>query len=41
MLMMFYIDHDINSIQNFMDQETRDSYQMIDVNVYQENLFHN
>ena len=23
-----------------MDQETRDSYQMIDVNVYQENLFH-
>lgn len=35
-----YIDHDINSIQNFMDQETRDSYQMIDVNVYQENLFH-
>lgn len=35
-----YIDHDINSIQNYMDQETRDSYQMIDVNVYQENLFH-
>jgi S-adenosylmethionine decarboxylase len=36
----YYIDHKINSIQNFVDDETRDRYQMIDVNVYQENIFH-
>lgn len=35
-----YIDHKINSIQNYIAKETRDHYQMIDVNVYQENLFH-
>lgn len=35
-----YIDHDINSIQNYMSQDTKDDYEMIDVNVYQENLFH-
>jgi S-adenosylmethionine decarboxylase len=35
-----YIDHDINSIQNFMSEDTQDAYQMIDVNMYQENLFH-
>jgi S-adenosylmethionine decarboxylase len=35
-----YIDHKINSIQNFMDPATRGRYQMIDVNVYQENVFH-
>ncbi|MCI0504509.1 MAG: adenosylmethionine decarboxylase [Gammaproteobacteria bacterium] len=35
-----YIDHEINSIQNFISQDTRDRYQMIDVNVYQENIFH-
>ncbi len=35
-----YIDHDINSIQNYMTKDTRDAYEMIDVNVYQENLFH-
>jgi S-adenosylmethionine decarboxylase len=35
-----YIDHDINSIQNFIARDTRDHYQMIDVNVYQENIFH-
>jgi len=35
-----YIDHQINSIQNFLAQETYDQYQMVDVNVYQENLFH-
>lgn len=35
-----YIDHQINSIQNFLSQDTRDNYQMIDVNVYQENIFH-
>lgn len=35
-----YIDHDINSIQNYMTEDTRNAYEMIDVNVYQENLFH-
>ncbi len=33
-------DHDINSIQNYFSSETRNNYQMIDVNVYQENIFH-
>ncbi len=35
-----YIDHKINSIQNFLARDTRQRYQMVDVNVYQENLFH-
>ncbi|MDH5180510.1 MAG: adenosylmethionine decarboxylase [Gammaproteobacteria bacterium] len=35
-----YIDHKINSIQNFIAKDTKDIYQMIDVNVYQENIFH-
>lgn len=36
----YFIDHKINSIQNYMAGKTRDMYQMIDVNVYQENIFH-
>lgn len=36
----FFIDHKINSIQNYMTGDTKDAYQMIDVNVYQENIFH-
>ena len=35
-----YIDHKLNSIQNFLARDTRERYQMIDVNVYQENIFH-
>jgi S-adenosylmethionine decarboxylase len=35
-----FIDHKINSIQNFLSHDTRKRYQMIDVNVYQENIFH-
>jgi S-adenosylmethionine decarboxylase len=35
-----FIDHQINSIQNFLSKDTRDRYQMIDVNVYQEHIFH-
>ncbi len=35
-----FIDHDISSIQEYIDQEFLDIYQMIDVNVYQENTFH-
>ncbi len=35
-----FSDHRINSIQNYLDRRTRERYQMIDVNVYQENIFH-
>ena len=35
-----FIDHKINSIQNYISKETRDLYQMVDVNVYQDNIFH-
>ncbi len=35
-----FIDHKINSIQNYISNETRDMYQCIDVNVYQEKIFH-
>ena len=35
-----FIDHEINSIQNFLSEDTQARYQMIDVNVYQENIFH-
>lgn len=35
-----FIDHRINSIQNYISQSTRNLYDMIDVNVYQENIFH-
>ncbi|MED5526868.1 adenosylmethionine decarboxylase [Gallaecimonas pentaromativorans] len=35
-----YIDHEINSIQNFLSEDTKSHYQMVDVNMYQENIFH-
>jgi S-adenosylmethionine decarboxylase len=35
-----FIDHNINSIQNYIAKDTFNRYEMIDVNVYQENLFH-
>ena len=35
-----YIDHDITSIQNFFTDDIESIYKMIDVNVYQENIFH-
>ncbi len=35
-----FIDHEINSIQNYLSEDTRSAYQMTDVNVYQEHLFH-
>ncbi len=35
-----YIDHEINSIQNYIADDTKALYQMIDVNVYQEKIFH-
>ena len=35
-----FMDHAMNSIQNFIPKDIKDRYQMIDVNVYQENIFH-
>ena len=35
-----YIDHEITSIQNYFSPDTESLYKMIDVNVYQENIFH-
>ncbi|NDD30013.1 MAG: adenosylmethionine decarboxylase [Proteobacteria bacterium] len=35
-----YIDHKITSIQDFLAKRIRERYSMIDVNVYQENMFH-
>jgi S-adenosylmethionine decarboxylase len=36
----YYKDHEINSIQNFIDPKTLTRYDAIDVNVYQSNIFH-
>jgi S-adenosylmethionine decarboxylase len=36
----YFIDHAINSIQNFIAADTKALYHMIDVNIYQENIFH-
>lgn len=35
-----FIDHKLNSIQNYIRQDLIDQYYMIDVNVFQENIFH-
>ncbi|WP_019006270.1 adenosylmethionine decarboxylase [Cohnella laeviribosi] len=35
-----FIDHDISSIQNYIPDEVKAQYDMIDVNVYQEHIFH-
>ncbi|MBP1154040.1 S-adenosylmethionine decarboxylase [Paenibacillus sp. PvR052] len=35
-----FVDHDISSIQNYIPENVRSLYDMIDVNVYQENIFH-
>jgi S-adenosylmethionine decarboxylase len=35
-----YIDHEITSIQNYISDAMAERYQMIDVNVYQEKIFH-
>jgi len=35
-----FIDHPIHSIQSYLPQEIQASYHMMDVNVYQENIFH-
>lgn len=36
----FFIDHDITSIQDYIDKKTLTRYDAIDVNVYQSNIFH-
>lgn len=38
--MKHYIDHSIDSIQNFISRDIKDRYDMVDVNVYQETIFH-
>lgn len=35
-----FIDHEINSIQNYIPGNVKSLYDMIDVNVYQEHIFH-
>ncbi|TNJ66218.1 adenosylmethionine decarboxylase [Paenibacillus hemerocallicola] len=35
-----FIDHEISSIQNYIPDEVLNHYDFIDVNVYQENIFH-
>lgn len=35
-----FIDHDINSIQNFIADDTKARYNLIDMNIYQSNIFH-
>lgn len=35
-----FIDHEISSIQNYIPEEVKNEYDMIDVNVYQEHIFH-
>jgi S-adenosylmethionine decarboxylase len=35
-----FIDHEISSIQNYIPDEVKNQFDMIDVNIYQENIFH-
>ncbi len=35
-----FIDHEIRSIQDYLDEQTKNRYQAVDVNVFEENLFH-
>ena len=35
-----FIDHEITSIQDYIDTETKKRYDAVDVNVYQSNIFH-
>jgi len=36
----YYIDHDIKSIQDYIDENTLKKYDAVDINVYQTNTFH-
>jgi len=35
-----FIDHNITSIQNYVNDKTLEKYDAIDINVYQQNIFH-
>lgn len=35
-----FIDHDITSIQDYIDRKTLDKYDSVDINVYDANIFH-
>ena len=35
-----FIDHDITSIQNFIEKDTLKRYDTTDINVYQSNIYH-
>jgi S-adenosylmethionine decarboxylase len=35
-----FMDHKLNSIQNFINEETLARYHSVDLNVYQDNIFH-
>lgn len=35
-----YIDHDISSIQNYIPEDVKEDFDMIDVNIYQAHTFH-
>lgn len=35
-----FIDHEINSIQNYIPDDVGEQFDMIDVNIYQEHIFH-
>jgi S-adenosylmethionine decarboxylase len=35
-----FIDHDISSIQNYLSEDIKKTFDMIDTNIYQENIFH-
>ncbi len=35
-----YNDHKVNSIQNFIARDSKRAYSLLDVNIYQENIFH-
>ncbi|MEQ6375975.1 adenosylmethionine decarboxylase [Bacillaceae bacterium S4-13-58] len=35
-----FIDHDISSIQNYLPARVKEMYDMIDVNIYSEHIFH-
>ncbi|SNT03117.1 S-adenosylmethionine decarboxylase [Anaerovirgula multivorans] len=36
----YFIDHEISSIQDFVEIKTIDRYSLIDMNIYQSNIFH-
>lgn len=35
-----FLDHKINSIQNFINKDLLENYHAVDINIYQDNIFH-